>query len=196
MKQHGKDCNLRPAATGLMEKRGGDANTFPVLTPGNFDMSSIMSMLEALENSRRWRRKGAREFRAPAPFSKQHTLMTPDPVTQPCAGSWRDDQPLGNTRLCSAKELCSRAVATGLRRPLYISRGTCSAPCVDHPSKQCLRDCDTSETCFANSQGFEKEVAFSTCNPTCTTARPSRLKNDCGQPRLALVCQAHLVALT
>src|ERR1700730_14765350 len=87
----------------LMEKRGGDANTFPVLTPGNLDMSSIMSMLEALENSRRWRRKGAREFRALAPFSEQHTLMTPDPVTQPRAGTWRDEQPLGNTRLCSEK---------------------------------------------------------------------------------------------
>jgi hypothetical protein len=52
VKQHGNDCNMGPAATGLMEKRGGDANTFPVLTPGNLDMSSIMSMLEALEKER------------------------------------------------------------------------------------------------------------------------------------------------
>jgi hypothetical protein len=35
---------MGPAATGLMGKRGADANTFPFLTPGNLDMSSIISI--------------------------------------------------------------------------------------------------------------------------------------------------------
>src|SRR5207248_714302 len=34
----------RSRETGLMEKRGWDANTFPFLTPGDLDMSSIISI--------------------------------------------------------------------------------------------------------------------------------------------------------
>jgi hypothetical protein len=35
---------MGPTATGLMEKRGGNANTFPFLSPGDLDMSSIISI--------------------------------------------------------------------------------------------------------------------------------------------------------
>jgi hypothetical protein len=44
VKQHGNGCNMGPAATGLMEKRGGDANTFPFLTPCDLDISSNISI--------------------------------------------------------------------------------------------------------------------------------------------------------